>query len=89
MTVYANGELTRAALPGDLVTITGIFLPTPYTGFKQIRVGLLSDTYLQAQVLFPPHTYEANMNSLLASTDHCEGQTFLQRAESDSHRGRH
>lgn len=50
MTVYANGECTRLALPGDHVTVTGIFLPTPYTGFKQIRVGLLSDTYLQAHV---------------------------------------
>jgi DNA replication licensing factor MCM7 len=50
MTVYATGETTRVALPGDQVTITGIFLPTPYTGFKQIRVGLLADTYLQAHV---------------------------------------
>lgn len=50
MTVYANGECTRQALPGDQVTVTGIFLPTPYTGFKQIRVGLLADTYLQAHV---------------------------------------
>ena len=50
MTVYAMGETTRQALPGDHVTITGVFLPTPYTGFKQIRVGLLADTYLHAHV---------------------------------------
>ena len=50
MTIYANGECTRIASPGDLVKVTGIFLPTPYTGFKQIRAGLLSDTYVQAQV---------------------------------------
>ena len=50
MTVYASGETTRIALPGDHVTVAGIYLPTPYTGFKQIRAGLLSDTYLQAQV---------------------------------------
>eukprot|EP00042_Codosiga_hollandica_P036361 m.277313 g.277313 ORF g.277313 m.277313 type:complete len:724 (+) comp54871_c0_seq1:68-2239(+) len=51
MTVFAYGESTRKALPGDQVTVCGIFLPTPYTGFKQIRVGLLADTYLHAQTI--------------------------------------
>jgi DNA replication licensing factor MCM7 len=35
--------------PGDVVDIAGIFLPTPYTGFRAIRAGLLTDTYLEAQ----------------------------------------
>jgi DNA replication licensing factor MCM7 len=35
--------------PGDVVDIDGIFLPTPYTGFRAIRAGLLTDTYLEAQ----------------------------------------
>lgn len=34
--------------PGDLVEICGIFLPTPYTGFRAMRAGLVADTYLQA-----------------------------------------
>ena len=29
--------------------MSGIYLPTPSSGFAQIRAGLLSDTYLQAQ----------------------------------------
>jgi DNA replication licensing factor MCM7 len=35
-------------MPGDMITITGMFLPTPYTGFRAIKAGLTCDTYLQA-----------------------------------------
>lgn len=35
MSVYARGENTRLAQPGDHVAITGIFLPLLLTGFKQ------------------------------------------------------
>mmetsp|Transcript_2771 Transcript_2771/g.6616 ORF Transcript_2771/g.6616 Transcript_2771/m.6616 type:complete len:732 (+) Transcript_2771:76-2271(+) len=49
MTVYAYGDVTRAAAPGEQVVVSGIFLPTPAQGFKAIRAGLLSDTYLEAQ----------------------------------------
>ncbi|KAI9827585.1 MAG: Mcm2-7 hexameric complex component [Phylliscum demangeonii] len=49
LTVHCHGTLTRQIKPGDLVDVAGIFLPTPYTGFKAIRAGLLTDTYLEAQ----------------------------------------
>ncbi|MCJ1282107.1 Mcm2-7 hexameric complex component [Xylographa opegraphella] len=49
LTVHCYGTLTRQVNPGDIVDIAGIFLPTPYTGFKAIRAGLLTDTYLEAQ----------------------------------------
>ena len=49
LTVQVHGSLTRQVNPGDVVDIAGIFLPTPYTGFKAIRAGLLTDTYLEAQ----------------------------------------
>jgi DNA replication licensing factor MCM7 len=49
MTVLCQGSLTRRINPGDVVDIAGIFLPTPYTGFKALRAGLLTDTYLEAQ----------------------------------------
>jgi DNA replication licensing factor MCM7 len=48
LTVLCYGSLTRQAHPGDIVDIAGIFLPTPYTGFKAMRAGLLTDTYLEA-----------------------------------------
>lgn len=49
LTVHCHGALTRQLNPGDMVDIAGIFLPTPYTGFRAIRAGLLTDTYLEAQ----------------------------------------
>ncbi|PWN36263.1 putative DNA replication licensing factor [Meira miltonrushii] len=49
MTIHMSGPLTRSLNPGDVCDVSGIFLPTPYTGFKAIRAGLLTDTFLQAQ----------------------------------------
>ena len=49
LTIHCHGTLARRISPGDVVDVAGIFLPTPYTGFKAIRAGLLTDTYLEAQ----------------------------------------
>ena len=48
MTVNLRGELTRLLKPGDIASIGGVFLPTPYTGFRAIRAGLTADTYLES-----------------------------------------
>ncbi|KAL7421120.1 DNA replication licensing factor MCM7 [Cryptotrichosporon argae] len=48
MTVHLYGTLTRSVNPGDVVHLSGIFLPTPYTGFRAMRAGLLQDTFLEA-----------------------------------------
>lgn len=48
MTIHLYGTLTRSVNPGDVVNISGIFLPTPYTGFRALRAGLLQDTFLEA-----------------------------------------
>jgi DNA replication licensing factor MCM7 len=50
MTIIARGELTRLAVPGDHVAITGIFLPMMRTGFMRMTQGLMSDTFLEAHV---------------------------------------
>eukprot|EP00959_Pyramimonas_sp_CCMP1952_P014100 298422-Pyramimonas_sp.AAC.1 len=34
LNVQLKGELTRTVAPGDVVDITGIFLPIQYTGFR-------------------------------------------------------
>ncbi|EAW13889.1 DNA replication licensing factor MCM7 [Aspergillus clavatus NRRL 1] len=49
LTIHCHGSLTRQLNPGDVVDVAGIFLPTPYTGFRAIRAGLLTDTYMEAQ----------------------------------------
>jgi DNA replication licensing factor MCM7 len=48
MTVVVRGDLTRAVSPGDDVTVSGVFTPAPYTGFRAMRAGLLADTFLEA-----------------------------------------
>nr|UWK20590.1 DNA replication licensing factor [Trichoderma calamagrostidis] len=48
LTIHCFGSLVRKINPGDVVDVSGIFLPTPYTGFKAMRAGLLTDTYLEA-----------------------------------------
>ncbi|CAJ2501234.1 Uu.00g040870.m01.CDS01 [Anthostomella pinea] len=48
LTVMCYGSAVRQINPGDVVDVSGIFLPTPYTGFKAMRAGLLTDTYIEA-----------------------------------------
>lgn len=49
ITVHVNGSLVRAMNPGDIVDVGGIFLPSPYTGFRALKAGLLTENYLEAQ----------------------------------------
>ena len=46
--VLAHGCATRQCSPGDFVTITGVFLPAPYIGFRGMKAGLIHDTYIEA-----------------------------------------
>jgi len=46
--VKLNGEMTRTCTAGDVVSISGIFLPMPYTGYKAMKAGFLADTFLEA-----------------------------------------
>jgi DNA replication licensing factor MCM7 len=48
MTIHLYGTLTRTVNPGDVINVGGIFLPTPYTGFRAVRAGLLQDTFVEA-----------------------------------------
>ena len=48
MVVQLTGERTRTAGPGDEVSITGVFMPVAFSGWKGMRAGLIADTYLQA-----------------------------------------
>ncbi|KAJ3099027.1 Mcm2-7 hexameric complex component [Phlyctochytrium planicorne] len=48
MTVHLYEDLTRQMSPGDTVHISGVFMPTPYVGYRSVVAGLLSDTFLEA-----------------------------------------
>lgn len=46
--VKLHGENTRTCTSGDIVKISGIFLPMPFSGFKALKAGFLADTFLEA-----------------------------------------
>jgi DNA replication licensing factor MCM7 len=48
LVVHVRGELTRQCSPGDVAVVSGIFLPTPNTGFRALVAGLIGDTYMEA-----------------------------------------
>ncbi|KAL6450565.1 LOW QUALITY PROTEIN: MCM7 DNA replication licensing factor MCM7 [Candida maltosa Xu316] len=49
LTVHVNGDLVRSMNPGDTIDLSGIFMPSPYTGYRALKAGLLTETYLEAQ----------------------------------------
>ncbi|GMM39789.1 mini-chromosome maintenance complex protein 7 [Hanseniaspora uvarum] len=50
LTVHLYGDgVVRKLIPGDMCDITGIYMPLPYTGYKALKSGLLTETYLLAQ----------------------------------------
>ncbi|KAJ8324371.1 DNA replication licensing factor MCM7 [Batrachochytrium dendrobatidis] len=48
MTVYLTENQTRSVSPGEMVYISGVVMPIPFTGFRALRAGLITDTYLDA-----------------------------------------
>ncbi|KAJ1911239.1 DNA replication licensing factor MCM7 [Mycoemilia scoparia] len=53
LTIHCYESTTRQVNPGDVVHMSGIFLPAPYTGFRAMRAGLLADTYMEVQHVNP------------------------------------
>lgn len=52
MTVMMRGEHTRKVLPGDIVTIGGVYLPRPLSLARGgSSMGLLAETFLEAMTL--------------------------------------
>ncbi|KAI8997384.1 MCM2/3/5 family-domain-containing protein [Pilobolus umbonatus] len=49
MSLHMYGAACRQLTPGDVAEVSGIFLAMPYTGFRAIRAGLLTDTYMNVQ----------------------------------------
>ncbi|KAJ3271982.1 Mcm2-7 hexameric complex component [Terramyces sp. JEL0728] len=61
MTVYLTQEQTRTVNPGEIVVVGGCILPIPFTGYKAIRAGLITDTYLEAHHVLQMKTQYADM----------------------------
>ncbi|CAI5450823.1 unnamed protein product [Caenorhabditis angaria] len=50
MTVYVYGEMTRRCNTGNIVQVSGVFLPILQSGFKPTG-GLVADTFLEAHYI--------------------------------------
>ncbi|KAK9828231.1 hypothetical protein WJX74_004646 [Apatococcus lobatus] len=48
VSVQLRGDLTRRVKPGDAITLTGVFLPEPFTGYRAIKAGLITSTFIEA-----------------------------------------
>lgn len=48
MTIHLYEDQCRNANPGDLVNVAGVLLPQPYTGYRALRAGLITDIFLDA-----------------------------------------
>lgn len=48
LNVKLSGELTRKCTSGDVVKVSGIFLPVPFTGYRAMKAGFLADTFVEA-----------------------------------------
>eukprot|EP01103_Thecamoeba_quadrilineata_P016266 TRINITY_DN5389_c0_g1_i1.p1 TRINITY_DN5389_c0_g1~~TRINITY_DN5389_c0_g1_i1.p1 ORF type:complete len:507 (+),score=72.97 TRINITY_DN5389_c0_g1_i1:849-2369(+) len=46
--VHCRGDLTRQCSPGDVVSVSGIFLPSPQTAFRSRSSSNNSETYVEA-----------------------------------------
>ena len=66
LTIHVNGSLVRSMSPGDIVDVSGIFLPSPYTGFRALRAGLLTETYLEAQYV---HQHKKRFDSFRMNSE--------------------
>ncbi|KAI0125657.1 DNA replication licensing factor mcm7 [Xylariales sp. AK1849] len=78
LTILCYGSAVRKVSPGDVVDISGIFLPTPYTGFKAMRAGLLTDTYVEAHHI---------VQHVKAYNEMVIDDSLLRRIEAFSHSG--
>ncbi|TYJ57734.1 hypothetical protein B9479_001588 [Cryptococcus floricola] len=83
MTIHLYGALTRTVNPGDVINTAGIFIPTPYTGMRALRAGLLQDTFLEAmyvhQLKKQYHAMEATPEIAQAIADLKEDPTLYGR----------
>ena len=48
ISIHCKGEQTRQCGPGDIVNISGIFLAQRFVGYKGIKAGLQSNTFIES-----------------------------------------
>lgn len=88
ITVLAHGEMTRKCVPGDHISISGVFLPIERSGFRMKSGGLSADTYIEAHLIMQMNKTEDDELCNDAMTDEeaqsliSGGQNFLAKLSS-------
>lgn len=79
--INARGELTRRCTPGDIVTVTGVYMPQPNFGFR--APGLFQDTFLEAYCIVKD---KVNFRDTYLTDEKMERVMDVRgQAESDTH----
>ena len=79
--IVARGEITRRCTPGDMVSVTGVFMPQPTYGFK--RSGLFQDTFIEA---FEIQKEKQNFKETLLTEERMERVNDIRgTCENDNH----
>ena len=45
--LQAKGLMVSKCSPGDIIQVTGVHMPSPFSGFRGMRAGLIHDTYIE------------------------------------------
>lgn len=85
MTVYARGENTRLAQPGDHVAITGVFLPLLRSGYSQAIQVALFFFHLNRRTELHVTTHLVSSSQGLLSETYLEAHniTLMNKTEDD------
>lgn len=82
MKIHSRAELTRKCAPGDIVTITGVYMPRPNFGFRV--PGLFQDTFVEAyeitkdkQNFRESYLTEERMEEVMDLKGNCESDQML------------
>ena len=83
MAVIARGPVTRQCSPGDIVHVTGVFMPSPFHGFKARAAGLTHDTHIEAYKIVKS---KENYKELMLSEEMMAGVNEIKsQSEDENH----
>jgi len=84
MRILARGPVTRTCSPGDIVQVTGVYMPTPAHGFEQQRRGLFHETHVEAyKIIKDKQNFKEymlsddQMGKVREIIDQCESETAV------------
>lgn len=77
--MHFRGGLTRSCKPGDTIKMSGMYLPEPFQGFRAMRAGLLSSTFLEAM-----HVQQLKQSYQQQADNHALQQRVAVRANSSN-----